>query len=178
MKNRLLIGGFIFLTCQVQADRRDVSPSIGIVSFNDSEMQLSTTKNTLREESVLICSFERKSCGAYLGSDFSSRNTNDAVEDVAAGNKIYTYSYNGANRIEPQLGTIVAFISHSDEIKIVDVKFNGRRGLIINGGKIKGVYTYCTSSEGVHIVSGSGDAHLYYSLGYEVEANCSGEGYK
>lgn len=178
MQNRLLIGGFIFLACQVQADGRDTSPSIGIVSFNDSEMQISTTKNTLREESILICSYERKYCNAYPGSDFSSIKTNDAVEDIAAGDKIYTYSYNGANHIEPQLETSIAFISHGDEIKIDDVKFNGRHGLIINSKSITGFYIYCTSSEGVHVMSRSGDAHLYYSLGYEVEANCSDEVYK
>lgn len=178
MKNRLLIGGFILLVCQAQADGLGTSPAIGIVSFNNAEMQILTTKKTLSKENILICSYARKSCNAYQGSDFSSKKTNGALEDVAAGNKIYTYSFNSANHQELQSETILAFIFHDDEIKTDDIKFNGQRGLIINSRKIKDVLTYCTSSEGVHVVSRSGDVHLYYSLGYEVEANCPDEVYK
>lgn len=165
------------LACQVQADGRDISPDIGIVSFNNSKMQMSTTKN-LREENVLICSYARKHCDAYSGCDFSSEKTNDAVEDAVDGNKMYTYSYNGANRHGSQLNTSIAFISYGGEIKVDDVKFNGQRSLIINGKRFRDIFEYCTKSEGVNVVSRSGDVHIYYFLGYEVEANCSDEVYK
>ncbi|HAY0637105.1 hypothetical protein [Serratia rubidaea] len=61
--------------------------SIAIVSSENSEMQISTTKGTLYEDNVLICFTEKETCAVYRGSDFSSIMPNDSVEDVATGKK-------------------------------------------------------------------------------------------
>ncbi len=72
----------------------------------------------------------------------------------------------------------MAFIFHGDSIEVRDVNFNDHRGLVIKNNKIKEVVSYCTSSEGVHVMSKYGGVHIYYSLGYAVETNCSEEVYK
>ena len=53
----------------------------------------------------------------------------------------------------------------------------GGQGFILKKG-VKDIISYCLSSEGVHILSKPDNVHLYYSLGYDVEANCSDEVYR
>lgn len=152
--------------------------SVGIVSFDNYRIQISTTKETLRGENILICSSVEKSCAPYQGNDFSNMKPEGAIEDVATGGNIYTYYYNDIHRHKMQAETSLAFIFPGNEVKVDDVEFNGQRDFIIQSEKVKDVFTYCTSSEGVHVLSHSGSVHLYYSLGYEVEVSCPDEAYK
>ncbi|MCG3100653.1 hypothetical protein MAQ58_14480 [Enterobacter sp. DRP3] len=72
----------------------------------------------------------------------------------------------------------MAFIFKASGVGGDNVKFDGEHGFIVKNGKVEDVFSYCTSSEGVHVLSKFDDIHLYYSLGYEVEATCSDEVYK
>lgn len=169
---------WLFFPYMAYADGIITPLSIAIVSSENSEMQISTTKGTLYEDNVLICFTEKETCAVYRGSDFSSIMPNDSVEDVATGKKIYTYSLRTPESHKFKTGISVAFIFHGDSIEVRDVNFNAHRGLVIKNNKIKEVVSYCTSSEGVHVMSKYGGVHIYYSLGYAVETNCSEEVYK
>lgn len=151
---------------------------MAIVSSDNSGVQISTTKNSLHGDSVLICSATKKPCSVYQSDDFSIAKPNDSVEDIATGKSIYTYSIFGSKSYKLQSETTVAFIFKTGSIGANNVEFDGKHSFVIKSGKIKYVISYCTSSEGVHVLSKSDDIHLYYSLGYEVEASCSGEVYK
>lgn len=152
--------------------------SVGVVSFDKSAIQISTTKNTVLGDNILICSSIKKSCDHYQGSDFSSVTPNNAVEDVATGKSIYTYSYSNTHRQELQAGISLALIFDGREIQAKDIEFDGINILKIQNKQIRDVISYCTSSEGVHVLSQPRDIHLYYTLGYEVEANCPDEVYQ
>lgn len=152
--------------------------SVAIVSSETSGIQISTTKDSLRGDNVLICSSTKKPCSVYRGDDFSIIKPNASVEDVATGKNIYTYSIFDSKSQKLQTGTTLAFIFKASGGGGDNVKFDGEHGFIVKNGKVEDVFSYCTSSEGVHVLSKLDDIHLYYSLGYEVEATCSDEVYK
>lgn len=151
---------------------------VAIVSSDNSGVQISTTKNSLSGDGVLICPAIEKPCSVYQGDDFSIAKSSDSVEDVATGKSIYTYSLYNSKKHKLQAGTTLAFIFKRNGIGVNDVKFDGRHSFVIRNDKINNIISYCTSSEGVHVISKFDGIHLYYSLGYEVEANCSDEVYK
>lgn len=155
-----------------------LSLSIGVVSSMDSKLQVSTTIGSLRDDGILICLAEKNACIAYQASDFSKTIANDSVEDVATGKNIYSYSFDGSKDHYLDRGISVAFIFPKGSIKASDVDFIRGRGFIIKKGNVKDVISYCLSSEGLHVLSKLDNIHLYYSLGYDVEANCSDEVYK
>lgn len=168
----------VFFPYVTHADEISTPLTVAIVSSENSEIQISTTKDTLRGDNVLICLAEKKYCIAYHGSDFSSVKPNNFVEDVATGGNIYTYSLGGFKTEKLQGGIILAFILSGNNIKVSDVRFDGQHSFIIKSSKVEDIISYCTGSEGVHVLSKFGGIHLYYSLGYDVEANCSDEVYK
>lgn len=172
----------IFLTLSVPymayADRTFTPISVAIGLSQKSEIQISTTKDSLRGDDVLICLAEKKSCTPYQGSEFLKIQPNDSVEDIATGEKIYTFFLKNSKNESFQAEISLAFILHGGGVKTSNVKFNGNNSYIILNNEIKSVFTYCKSSEGVHFYSNSGDIHLYYSLGYAVDSNCSDEVYK
>ena len=178
MNNILFLAGYFCLACLAHADGRDMSMSIGVVSFDNSDIQISTTKDTLRGDDVLICPAAKNSCRFYHGSDFSIAKPNYSVEDVATGKNVYTYTLINSKNYKLQAQTTLAFIFHGNSIKTSDVRFDDQGRFIIKNDKNENIISYCTSSEGVHVLSKPGDVHLYYSLGYEIEANCSDEVYK
>lgn len=161
-----------------QANEVPTLLNIGIVSSLNSESQISTTKDSLRGNGIIICLAEKNSCTTYQESDFSSVQANDSVEDVETGKRIYSYSFNGPKNQYLKSGIGLAFIFPRGDIKASDVDFNGKQSFTIKKGKVKDVISYCLSSEGVHVLSKLDNIHLYYSLGYDVEANCSQEVYK
>ena len=132
----------------------------------------------MRGDSILICLAEKNTWTPYHASDFSKVIANDSVEDVATGETIYSYSFYSSKVQYLEKGVGVAFIFSEGRIKASDVDFNGGRFFIIKKGGVKDVITYCLSSEGVHVLSKLDNVHLYYSLGYDVEANCSDEVYR
>lgn len=68
--------------------------SIGIVKYEQSGIQLSTTKESLDGDIISICSLKDAWCKNYEGSAFSIMTVDDSVEDVATGKNIYTFGYN------------------------------------------------------------------------------------
>jgi len=178
MQKYLTLFFMLFSSHLSHADEKPLSLSIGVVSSFDSKLQISTTKGSLRGDSILICLAEKNPCTAYQASDFSKVIANDSVEDVATGETIYSYSFDSSKVRYLERGVGVAFIFPEGSVKASDVDFNGRQGFIIKKGGVKDIISYCLSSEGVHILSKPGNVHLYYSLGYDVKANCSDEVYK
>ena len=146
--------------------------SVGIVSFNKSKMQISTTKNTLVGNELLICSLEEKSCRPYQGNYFSKAKPNDAVNDIATDKKIYTYSYSGTGYQDLQGKINLALIFEGSDVKPLDIEFDDQNTLKIKNHNMKNVISYCMSSEGIHVLSQPGNIHLYYYLGYDIEGNC------
>lgn len=152
--------------------------SIGIVTPDILNIQISTQKDSLLGDTVLICSLVKKVCSPYQGNDFSNGKPNDRIEDVETGENIHTYYYNTAKNKDFETGMYLAFIYSDKNTKMPDISFTDHQDIIISNEKLKYAVHYCTSSEGVHVISKSSDLHLYYSLGYEVEANCSDEVYE
>jgi hypothetical protein len=179
MRNRMKILCLgLFISFAGYADETSTPLSVAIVASDNSGVQISTTKDSLHGDGILICSATKKSCSVYQCDDFSSAKSNDTVEDVATGEKIYTYSLIDYRNYKLLTEITLAFIFKGSSIGAKDVKFDGHRSFIINNNKIKHIISYCTSSDGVHVLSKFENIHLYYSLGYEVEANCPDEVYK
>ena len=168
---------FFIFPCTTNAEELHDKLSIGIVNSDSTGIQVSTTKDSLRSDIVLICSPIKLVCTPILGDLFSAGAPNEAVEDVVTGKNIYTY-YNATldNKLQPAID--IAVIYPKENAERFNVKFDGRHRLLINANNLKKVISSCTSREGVHVFSNDGDVHWYYSLGYEVMASCSDEVYK
>lgn len=141
-------------------------------------IQISTKKDSLLDDTILICSSVKRVCSSYQGNDFSNGKSDDRIEDVETGENIPTYYCNTEKNKDFQTGIYLAFIYSDKNTKVPSISFTDHQNIIISNRKTKNIVHYCTSSEGVHVISKSGDLHLYYSLGYGVEANCSDEVYE
>ncbi len=113
------------------ADEKPLSLSIDVVSSFDSKLQISTTKGSLRGDSILICLAEKNTWTPYHASDFSKVIANDSVEDVATGETIYSYSFYSSKVQYLEKGVGVAFIFSEGSVKASDVDFNGGQGFIL-----------------------------------------------
>ncbi|CAD5355809.1 conserved exported protein of unknown function [Enterobacter cancerogenus] len=178
MQKYLTLFFLFFFPNLSHADEIPLSLSIGVVSSLNSKLQFSTTKGSLLGDGILICMVEKYACTVYQTSDFSKVIANDSVEDVATGKSIYSYSFHGSKGQYLERGVGVVFIFPKGSIKASDVDFDREGGVIIKKRATKDIISYCLSSEGVHVISRFDNIHLYYSLGYDVEANCSDEVYK
>ncbi|VTM10863.1 Uncharacterised protein [Raoultella terrigena] len=117
--------GYLFLLQVVRA-KYPLPLYMAIVSSDNSGVQISTTKNSLHGDSVLICSATKKPCSVYQSDDFSIAKPNDSVEDIATGGNIYTYSIFGSKSYKLQSEITVAFIFKTGSIGANNVEFDGK----------------------------------------------------
>jgi len=169
---------FLFFPYAINANELYEKLSIGIVRSDNAGIQVSTTKDSLRGDIILICSPVKVVCTPVLSDLFSAGKPNEVVEDVATGKNIHTYYYNVALDNKLQSAIDIAVILPKENSKTFTFKFDEKHRLLINYNSLKDVISSCASHEGVHIYSKSGDVHWYYALGYELMANCSDEVYK
>jgi len=173
---KLIYLGLLF-TAHSHAASLPASVSVGIAKVDEAGIQISTTKDDLSNDNVLICSSMEKKCTPYNGSDFLKGEESSNVEDVSGGKTVFNFHYKKPVSSHYQSEFDVAFIYLRKE-NLPDVEFYKDNKFKIHEQGVDGVFSYCTSSEGVHVYSKSGSVHLYYSLGYDVEATCSSEVYE
>ncbi|EAV2737566.1 hypothetical protein PD335_005106 [Salmonella enterica] len=147
------------------------------MSSGKSGILISTTNKSLRDNIVLICSPIKRVCKSVSSDFFIDEKSNEAVEDVATGKSIYTY-YTPVNKSREDIDLDIAIIYPKANMEDFTVKFDEKNNILIDDNNLKTVISSCTSTEGIHVYSDSKDIHLYYSLGYEIRANCSKEVYK
>lgn len=153
----------------IHANELTSSLAIGIVTRDNSSLLISTTKKSLRDDIVLICSPVNRVCKSILSESLVVVGANESVEDVATGKNIYTYSILD----DKSLTDIdIAIVHPKASTGKVNVTFGGDN-ILVTANKHKYSISLCASNEGVHIYSDPKKFHLYYSLGYEVIANCS-----
>lgn len=165
----------LFFTCLSHAGEPSDSFSVGIVSSDSLGFLVSTTEKSLRDDVVLICSPIKRVCEPVLSKFFINEKKNEAVEDVATEKSIYTYR---TTNLRSEEGINIAIIYPKNNTGKLNVKIDENHNISIKNNNIKTVISYCTSNEGIHIYSNTKNTHLYYSLGYEIKANCSEEIYK
>lgn len=154
----------------IQAKEFIPSFAIGIVTSKGARLLISTTKSSLRDDIVLICSPLKRICKPILSESLTVVGGNEYVEDVETNKSIYTYSFlddMSLNNID------IAIIYPKLNAREINVTFGDKEGVFITCNAFKARVTFCTSTEGVHIYSEPKKYHLYYALGYEVMANCS-----
>lgn len=159
----------------IQAKESFPSFAIGIVTSEGARLSISTTKDSLRDDMVLICSPLKRICKPILSESLTVVGGNESVEDVETNKSVYTYSFlndMSLNNID------IAVIYPKSNASEVNVTFGDKEGVFITGNAFKYRISFCTSTEGVHIYSEPQKYHLYYALGYEVMANCSEEVYE
>ncbi|MGU3416730.1 hypothetical protein ACLBW0_24655 [Enterobacteriaceae bacterium C34A] len=178
MNRFLMIFNFLFLLSSLSyADESETSLYVGVVGSNDKGVQMATTKESLSGDAVLICSTITRTCKSYSANLFYAGGLNQYVEDLATGGDIYTY-YLKSGRMDYSSSVDMAIVYPKNKVGEVVVKYNEKGQLTVWDGRINSIFNQCTSSEGVHVYSKASHVHLYYPLGYEVEANCSEEVYK
>lgn len=165
----------LFFPYLIRAGELNIPYSIGIVSSGKSGILVSTTNKSLRDNAVLICSPIKRVCKSVSSDFFIEEKSNEAVEDMATGKSIYTY-YTSVNKSREDID--IAIIYPKANMEVFTVKFDKKNNILIDGNNLKTVISSCASTEGIHVYSDSKDIHLYYSLGYDVRANCSEEVYK
>lgn len=149
--------------------------SIGVAIPGDSGFFVSTTKNSLQDSIIVICLPEKRKCEAN-GSDFVANEKEDeTVMDVVTGKNIYTYYFHG-NTL-PEEFAIAVIYPKFNKLDYA-INFDERRNVAIKFKKQRFDVFFCASNEGLHFYSASKNIHLYYSLGYDLEADCPGELYK
>ncbi|EPO3374185.1 hypothetical protein [Enterobacter hormaechei] len=154
----------------IHANELNSSLAIGIVTRDNSSLLISTTKKSLRDDIVLICSPVNRVCKSILSESLVVVGANESVEDVATGKNIYTYSLLD----DKSLTDIdIAIVHPKASTGKVNVTFGVENNILVTDNKHKYSISLCASNEGVHIYSDPKKFHLYYSLGYEVMANCS-----
>jgi hypothetical protein len=99
------------------------------------------------------------------------------VEDVSGGKTVFSFDYKKPVSTHYQSEVDVAFIYPKKE-KLPGVEFYKDNEFKIHGQGVDDIVSYCTGSEGIHVYSKFGSVHLYYFLGYDVEATCSDEVYE
>lgn len=173
-----LLGGLCFLLslpCLTYANELDNSDSVGIVSYSSSKIFISTTKKSLRNDLILICSQVTQMCESISSDLFSIEKKDEAVEDLATEKDIHTY-YTFSNKSKEEIDIAIIYSKDSEGKYIVG--FDKQYNVVIYNNDLKSIISTCTSNEGMHVYSDSKNIHLYYALGYNVEANCLEEVYK
>lgn len=173
---KLIYLGFLF-TAYSHAASQPASLPVGVAKFDGAGIQISTTKDDLSNDNVLICSSMEKKCTPYNGSDFLKGEESSNVEDVSGGKTVFSFDYKKPVSAHYQSEVDVAFIYLKKE-NLPDIEFYKDNKFKVHRQGVDDIVSYCTSSEGVHVYSKSGSVHLYYSLGYDVEATCSSEVYE
>lgn len=159
----------------IQAKEFIPSFAIGIVTSEGARLLISTTKDSLRDDIVLICSPIKRICKPILSESLTVVGVNESVEDVETNKSVYTYSFLddiSSNDID------IAVIYPKLNAREINVTFGDKEGVFITANAFKIRISFCTSTEGVHVYSEPKKYHLYYALGYEVMANCSEEVYE
>lgn len=167
----------LLLTAYSHAASQPTSVPVGVAKFDEAEIQISTTKDDLSNDNILICNSMEKKCTPYNGSDFLKGEVSSTVEDVSGGKKVFSFGYKKPVGTHYSSEVDVAFIYPKKE-KLLGIEFYKDNEFKIHRQGVDDIVSYCTGSEGVHVYSKSGSIHLYYSLGYDVEATCSDEVYE
>lgn len=173
---KLLYLGLLF-TAYTHAASQPASIPVGVAKFDEAEIQISTTKDDLSNDNVLICNSIEKKCTPYNGGDFLKIEVSSNVEDISGGKTVFSFGYKKLVSTHYNSEVDVAFIYPKKE-KLLGIEFYKDNEFKIHKQGVDDIVSYCTSSEGVHVYSKSGSIHLYYSLGYDVEATCSDEVYE
>ena len=173
---KLIYLGLLF-TAYSHAASQPLSVLVGVAKFDEAEIKISTTKDDLSNDNVLICSSMEKKCTTYNGSDFLKGEESSNVEDVSGGKTVFSFNYKKPVSAHCQSEVDVAFIYLKKE-NLPGVEFYKDNKFKIHGQGVDDIVSYCAGSEGVHVHSKSGSVHLYYSLVYDVEATCSSEVYE
>jgi hypothetical protein len=132
----------------IHANELNSSLAIGIVTRDNSSLLISTTKKSLRDDIVLICSPINRVCKSILSESLVVVGANESVEDVATGKNIYTYSLSD----DKSLTDIdIAIVHPKASTGKINVTFGGENNILVTGNKHKYSISLCTSNEGVHI---------------------------
>lgn len=167
----------LLLTAYSHAASQSVLVPVGVAKFDEAGIKVSTTKDDLSNDNVLICSSIEKKCTPYNGSDFLKGEESSNVEDVSGGRTVFSFDYKKPVSAHYQSRVDVAFIYLKKE-NHPDIEFYKDNKFKIHVQGVDDIVSYCTSSDGVHVYSKSGSVHLYYSLEYDVEVTCSSEVYE
>ncbi|AJJ08514.1 Uncharacterised protein [Yersinia pseudotuberculosis] len=164
-----------------------VSPAvvaIGIVSLSPEDISLSTTKNSLSDDNVLMCfdtPDQKRKCSSLPGSKFVEVITNDSVTDVSSEKEIHTFRYimNKSDNTDAVYGIAVIYSSKQKvDYKMTLNTYPSELSILLDDKKMN--FNLCTSVEGVHVYAPQykNSMHIYLSLGYEVSPTCSNDVYQ
>jgi len=167
----------LLLTAYSHAASQSVLVPVGVAKFDEAGIEISTTKDDLSNDNVLICNSMEKKCTPYNGGDFLNVGVSGNVEDISGGKTVFSFGYKKLVSTHYNSEFDVALIYPKKE-KLLGVEFYKDNEFKIHKQGVDDIVSYCTSSEGVHVYSKSGSVHLYYSLEYDVEATCSDEVYE
>ncbi|EMR5618628.1 hypothetical protein WJW69_001744 [Salmonella enterica] len=143
--------------------------TIGIVIRDNSVTLVSTTEKSLQDKVVLTCFSLKKICKPILSDALVAVGESESVEDIATGKNIYTYSL-PYDELLTDIGIAIIYPKNNANKINVYLKSENNISITVDGLRYR-IYS-CTSNEGVHVYSDLKNAHLYYSLGYEIKANC------
>lgn len=141
----------LLLTAYSHAASQSVSVPDGVAKFDEAGIKISTTKDDLSNDNVLICSSMEKKCTPYNGSDFLKGEESSNVEDVSGGKTVFSFDYKKpVSAPHYQSEVDVAFIYLKKE-NLPDIEFYKDNKFKIHGQGVDDIVSYCTSSEGVHV---------------------------
>lgn len=175
MNRLLMIFGLILpLFFLSDAAGAQTSFSVGVVNHSNNGIQISAGKRSLRDDTIIICPVTKKRCRSYAGTLFFEVTADENIDDIATGQTMHTYYTPGPNKGAVSRGDIVIIYPKKQENHMT-VKFESHGQLTVLDGKNKSIIFHCTSYEGLHIYTESKKVHIYYPLGYGVEASCPDE---